>query len=66
VATHPISWPFSWDTDEGARRSPYREGHRNGIVYVGIEAHRRRRLYSASGIAQEDPPTLGQMVDIYV
>ena len=66
VATYPICWPFSWATDEGARRSSPREGHRSGIVYVGIEANRTRGLYSASGIAQEYPPALGQIVDIYV
>ena len=66
VATSPIPWTNGWSPEREASRS--RDGSKwgNGIVYVGVEANRTKRVYSASGIAKEDVPALGQLIDMYV
>ncbi len=66
VATTPISWFSSWSTHPEANSFREREKRGNGIVYVGIEANRTRRIYTATGIPTESPTALGQVIDIYV
>ncbi|RLB40469.1 MAG: hypothetical protein DRH12_10025 [Deltaproteobacteria bacterium] len=66
IATNPISWPSAWNTDREASRSYDERRWGNGIVYMGVEANRTKQVYSASGIAQDGPPNLGQIIDIYV
>jgi len=65
VATNPIAWTNGWGAEREA--SSWRDGSRwgNGIVYVGVEANRTKRIYCASGIPKEDVPPPGQLIDLY-
>ncbi|MBW2024256.1 MAG: hypothetical protein JRI90_02475 [Deltaproteobacteria bacterium] len=66
VALHPIPWPSSWDTYERAHQFHDKGEWKNGVVYVGVEANRTKRLYSASGLPEEEVCPMGQLIDIYV
>ncbi len=66
VATTPVPWPSNWSAHHEADSSRDEQRRGNGIVYVGVEANRTRRIYSASGAPAEGTMALGQLIDIYV